>query len=36
MRSTGGCLRDVPSGENDAWIDSAVVPLVERTAVSSE
>jgi hypothetical protein len=27
---------DVPSGENDAWIDSAVVPLVERTAVSSE
>lgn len=26
---------DVPSGENDAWIDSAVVPRVERTAASS-
>lgn len=27
---------DVPSGENDAWIDSAVVPLVERTAAPCE
>jgi hypothetical protein len=27
---------DVPSGENDAWIDSAVVPLVEHTTASSE
>lgn len=27
---------DVPSGENDAWIDSAVVPLVEHTAASAE
>jgi hypothetical protein len=27
---------DVPSGENDAWIDSAVVPRVELTAASSE
>jgi hypothetical protein len=25
---------DVPSGENDAWIDSAVVPLVRQTAFS--
>ena len=27
---------DVPGGDNDAWIDSAVVPLVEQTAASSE
>lgn len=27
---------DVPSGENDAWIDSAVVPLVEQTAAFAE
>jgi len=27
---------DVPGGENDAWIDSAVVPLVKQTAISSE
>jgi len=26
----------VPSGEDDAWIDSAVVPLVKQTAPSSE
>jgi len=26
----------VPSGENDAWIDSAVVPLVQQTAASSQ
>jgi hypothetical protein len=24
---------DVPGGENDAWIDSAVVPLVQQTTV---
>ena len=31
------CLfADVPGGDNDAWIDSAVVPLVEQTAASSE
>jgi hypothetical protein len=27
---------DVPSGENDAWIDSAVLPLAMRTAASYE
>jgi hypothetical protein len=27
---------DVPGGENDAWIDSAVVPRVEHTAASCE
>jgi len=27
---------DVPSGENDAWIDSAVVPRVQQTVASSE
>lgn len=27
---------DVPSGENDEWIDSAVVPRVERTTVSPD
>jgi hypothetical protein len=26
----------VTGGENDAWIDSAVVPLVKQTAISSE
>jgi hypothetical protein len=26
----------VPSGENDAWIDSAVLPRVQQTAASSE
>jgi hypothetical protein len=26
----------VPGGENDAWIDSVVVPLVKQTAASSE
>jgi hypothetical protein len=36
MWSGGGCLPDVPGGENDAWIDSAVVPLVKQTAASSE
>ena len=27
---------DVPGGENDAWIDSAVVPRVQQTVASSE
>ncbi len=27
---------DVPSGENDAWIDAAVVPRVQQTAASCE
>ena len=27
---------DVPSGENDDWIASAVVPLVKRTSQPSE